>query len=689
MSDKIIPFVIEHAGGPSCAYPSYPTSPRNEIERIQALNDLANDLKDQHSLKKKLQRATDKARMLTNTDLAFICLVEKQGNEYTVTAVSGERTLPPTLTLAVGQTDNHETENGCAFNTGPGKNFFFSDQLHRLGIKSGITTPLLVKKNHLGFLFAGNHTPDTFTRTEQCLLSLIGNLVAAEIDRKRAEEDHLRLETVLEQAVESIMITDQNGCIQYVNPGFEIVSGYRREEVLGRNPRFLKSGHHSPEFYKTMWQTLRRGNTWRGHFINRRKDGSANELDASISPVKNDAGVITHYVSVRKDVSQETALKQQLHHAQKMEALGTLAGGIAHDFNNLLMGIQGNVSLMRMDIPAETPNHRRCTTIEKYIQKGADLTRQLLGIARGGKYQQVATDISLLVKTSLDLFGRTRKEIQIRTRFSDQACTAEVDPGQIDQVLLNLFVNAWQAMPDGGTLSVGTDIIAPDKRNPMHFGLKAERYVMISVTDTGVGMQESVMERIFDPFFTTREKNRGTGLGLASAYGIVKNHGGLIQVSSTPGKGSTFLVFLPATDKASCTRAAPHEQIARGSETILLVDDEEMVILACTEMLESLGYRVLTAMKGKTAVATLQAAPNAVDLVILDLIMPEMSGREVFEALKTIRKDIKVLLASGYAMDSQSRELLLNGADGFMQKPFSLSELSRKVKEVLLPPPPA
>ena len=559
MNKHMPQFVIRHPGVADCSgLPSH-MSPRNEIERIQYLNDIANEIKNIRSLEKKLQQVTNKARVLLNADIAFVCMVDKDGEAHVVSAVAGDIVVDNKLfgvSAKESQTGSSPGSDNTActlinLTTEHPDTTAFAEQIRQLDISFGVAVPLQVKTRHLGFLFAGNRKSVEFTQTEQCLLSLIGNLLAAEIDRKRAEEDQVRLETVLEQAAETIMITDRNGVIQYVNPGFEAISGYTRGEAIGHRPQFLHSGYHDAEFYKKMWDELKNGRVWRGHLVNKRKDGSTYELDATISPVKNEEGEITHYVSVRKDVTEETALRKQLYQAQKMEAIGTLAGGIAHDFNNLLMGIQGNVSLMRMEKARTHTDQKRCETIESYIKKGAELTRQLLGITRGGKYQQVPTDITKLANATLTMFGRTRKEIRIHMASGKEPCIAEVDPGQIDQVLLNLFVNAWQAMPDGGHLYVETQLVSVGGRHPEVAGLKPGEYVKLTVIDSGVGMTRAVMDRIFDPFFTTKEKSRGTGLGLATAYGIVRNHGGSIQVQSEPGKGAGFIIMLPASAKSA------------------------------------------------------------------------------------------------------------------------------------------
>jgi len=389
-------------------------------------------------------------------------------------------------------------------------------------------------------------------------------------------------------------------------------------------------------------------------------------------------------ITERKQAEEEkNRLENQLRHAQKMQAIGTLAGGIAHDFNNLLMGIQGRASLMLTGVDASSPHFEHLNGIEEYVRSAAELTKQLLGFARGGRYEVKVTDLNELVDRSANLFGRTKKEISIHRKFQPELWMVEVDRRQIEQVLINLFVNAWQAMPAGGELYLQTENAALDGGYAKTHGVKPGSYVKVSVTDTGVGMDEATKQRVFDPFFTTKEMGRGTGLGLASAYGIVRNHEGIITIDSEKNQGSTFAVYLPATDKALSEEKEPVEGLLEGEGTILLVDDEEMILDVGKPMLERLGYKVLVARSGKEAKEAYQRNAGLIKMVILDMVMPQMSGGETFEQLKAINPNVKVLLSSGYSIDGRAREILARGCDGFIQKPFSCADLSRKLKEVL------
>ena len=404
----------------------------------------------------------------------------------------------------------------------------------------------------------------------------------------------------------------------------------------------------------------------------------------STSPILDREGKLTGFSHSLKDITESKRLEAQLQHSQRMEAIGTLAGGIAHDFNNLLMGIQGHTSLISIRAKSDEAYMAHIRGIEAMVERGSELTRQLLGFARGGKYELEPTDVNALIENSCDMFGRTKKEVKIHKKFAKDVWTVEVDRAQIEQVLLNLYVNAWQAMPYGGDLYLQTVNVTLHEGYCRPFGVKPGNYVKISVTDTGVGMSKATQQRVFDPFFTTKEVARGTGLGLSSAYGIVKNHRGLINVYSEEGKGSTFTVYLPASEKKVTKKEEGHVNgIVKGTETVLLVDDEEVVLEVGAQMLEQMGYKVLTARGGRDAVETFRKHKDEIDVVVLDMIMPDMSGGEAYDRIKEHAPDVKVLLSSGYSADSQAKDILGRGCQGFIQKPFGLEELSWELRNVL------
>ena len=501
--------------------------------------------------------------------------------------------------------------------------------------------------------------------------------------RRQAFDQQARLVTAVENTAEAVIITELDGKIQYVNPAFEQITGYSRTEVTGQPISLLESGKHDQAFFKKIWDTLHRGDDWRGRFINRKKNGTLYESEATISPVKNESGDITYFVSVQRDVSHEVQMGKQLRQAQKMEAIGTLAGGIAHDFNNLLMGIQGNISLSLLELDSESPLFDKLKKIEEYVQNGVELTGKLLGFARGGKYEVRLTDVNELLREQTLLFARANKEVVFQADYSSDLWHIEADQGQIEQIILNLYMNAMHAMPDGGTLTIRTENIRIDKDQDAPYRVKAGNYIKITVADSGIGMDEETQRRIFDPFFTTKEMGRGRGLGMASAYGIIKNHEGFITVFSQKGQGTQFEVYLPAAEIKASKIEKTKEEFSRGEETVLLVDDEEMIVDVGARMLNKLGYDVLTAVSGAEAIKIYKKHQDKIDLVILDMVMPKLSGGETFDRLKAINPHIKVILSSGYSIDGQATEILQRGCKAFIQKPFNLQTLSQNIKAVL------
>jgi len=414
-----------------------------------------------------------------------------------------------------------------------------------------------------------------------------------------------------------------------------------------------------------------------------RKDGSTFHAETSTSVIKEQGKTVIQ--GTLRDITEQDRIKQHLQHAEKMEALGTLAGGIAHDFNNLLMGILGNASLIRMDLDGTHPHDERLKHIEEYVQSGSDLTRQLLGVARGGKYEVRELNLNEVLEKTSRMFGRTRKEIEIHTSYKPDLGSVAADRGQIEQVLLNMYVNAWQAMPQGGELYLHTEKVTVDEGHVRAKQGQEGDYVRISVTDTGIGMDKETQKRIFEPFFTTKEIERGTGLGLASAYGIIKNHGGFIDVYSEKGKGTTFNIHLPVSksEKSLSDRnEIPEQAVQKGEGTVLVVDDEEMIVEVGSLILKRIGYDVLVARSGEEALKIYREREGWIDMVILDMIMPGMGGGETFEGLKRIDQSVKVILSSGYSINSQATEILNRGCHGFIQKPFTMAELSSKLREV-------
>jgi signal transduction histidine kinase/DNA-binding response OmpR family regulator len=386
---------------------------------------------------------------------------------------------------------------------------------------------------------------------------------------------------------------------------------------------------------------------------------------------------------IARDISDRKRLETQLRHAQKMEAVGTLAGGIAHDFNNLLMGIQGYASLMLLKTDPKHPHYINLNSIEQLVQNGADLTKQLLGFARDGKYDVKSTNMNEIVQDTIRMFGRTKKEISIYEEYEEAIWPVEVDRGQLQQVLLNIFVNAAQAMLGGGNLTLVTKNVILGTQDAKVFGLPPARYVRTSVSDTGVGIDEGTRQRIFEPFFTTKEFGHGTGLGLASAYGIIQNHQGTIAVDSQVDEGTTFHIYLPASEKGIKDEKPFFEYDHNGPQTVLLVDDEDYILKVGSQILQKLGYTVLTAASGKEAIEIYTANRDKIDIVVLDMIMPGMGGGETYDSIKALKLDVKVLLSSGYSIMGEASAILNRGCQGFIQKPFTMKSFSEKLREIL------
>ena len=509
-----------------------------------------------------------------------------------------------------------------------------------------------------------------------------------ELAERKAMENALReseekYRTTLEANPDPMVVYDIQGQVIYFNPAFTEVFGWNLEERVGRRMDLFVPDAAWPETQQ-MIDKVHHGHSFSGIETQRyAKNGNIIDVSISGATYHDKEGRIAGSIVTLRDISRQKKLEIQLQQARKLEAIGTLAGGIAHDFNNLLMGLLGNVSLMLLHTDPATPLYSKLKKLEKFIQRGTDLTKQLLGFARGGKYEVRPTDLNDLIESTMEMFARTKKEIKVRLNLSPLLNIVQVDQGQFEQVLLNLFVNAWQAMPGGGELAVATENIVFNEREAAPYGLAPGKYSKVSVTDTGVGMDKEIQQKIFDPFFTTKEKGVGTGLGLASVYGIILNHGGTITVHSQKGQGTTFNIYLPASDKVVVDAQKPRDQVLTGTETILLVDDEAMILEVAMDMLDTLGYTVYPAESGQSALDLYARHRDEIQLVILDMIMPGLSGQETFTRLKSIDPALKILLSSGYTLNGDAQKLLEGGCSGFIQKPFNLMQLSIKVRKIL------
>ncbi|MEW5977690.1 MAG: PAS domain S-box protein [Acidobacteriota bacterium] len=504
---------------------------------------------------------------------------------------------------------------------------------------------------------------------------------------KRAAEDQKRLTTAVEQVVEAILITDTQGCIQYVNPAFTTITGYQAGEVRGRKTSILKSGQHSLAFYQELWDTLSRGEVWRGFFINRRKDGSLYQEEATISPIRDESGKTINYVAVKRDVTRERVLEEQFRQSQKMEAVGRLAGGVAHDFNNLLTAILGYSEMILIRLDPNDPLRDDLEEIKAAGDRATALTRQLLAFSRRQVLQPQILDLNSIVANMHKMLQRLiGEDVSLKIHLEPTLWRVRADPGQIEQVLMNLAVNARDAMPDGGALTIETSNVGAESGELLRLrGVAPGDYVQLSVADTGEGMDEETRLRCFEPFFTTKDQGKGTGLGLSTVYGIVQQSEGHIFVESERGRGCRFVVYLPRNaESAGSVESRPDaERLVQGSETVLVVEDEDAVRRLVTVILKKNGYKVLEARHGGEALLTCERFTQPIHLMMTDVVMPQMNGRDLANRLLTIHPEMKVLYMSGYTNEAIIRHGILESGMFFIQKPFTPTDLSRKVREVL------
>ena len=498
-----------------------------------------------------------------------------------------------------------------------------------------------------------------------------------------------RLHAAIEQSHDIVIITDRDAVIQYVNPAFELASGYRRDEAIGRSANLVKSGEMSDAFYKEMWDAILAGDSWQADFINRKKSGELYEVEQVISPMLNDAGEVTGFVSVQRDVTLERKQQQQLEHSQRLESLGVLAGGIAHDFNNLLTAILGNAGLARRRIGDESPVAANLKHIEEASERAADLCKQMLAYSGKGKFVVMPVNLSELIKKNLELLKVSiGKNVCLRTGLDPDIPNVLADRAQMQQVIMNLVINASEAIgEEAGTVIIHTGVVMVDddylKSSYINEPLTAGRYVFVEVSDTGCGMDEETKKRLYDPFFTT--KFTGRGLGMSAILGIVRGHHGAIKLYSEVGQGTTFKVLLPA-EAGEQSQAVEEENGARseawrGSGRILVVDDEPAIRQTASLMLSDLGFDVVTAVDGQEAVALYQREFEQIDLVLLDMTMPRMDGKSAFREMRRINPDAKVILSSGYNEQEATSHFAGKGLAGFIQKPYRFEILREKMFE--------
>lgn len=507
------------------------------------------------------------------------------------------------------------------------------------------------------------------------------------LDRKQTKDSNTRLVMAVEQAAETIVITDNKATILYVNPVFEKTTGYTREEAVGKNPRILQSGRQDAEFYRQVWDVLSAGKVWSGRIVNKRKDGTLYEEDASISPVFDVAGKIVNYVGVKRDITREIRLEQQLFQAQKMEAVGRLAGGVAHDFNNILSIIVMNAAelITRKNL---TPTQvDEVNDIALAAERGSNLTRQLLAFSHTQVLQMGALDLNEVVAGITKMLHRLiGEDISLNFHPAPGRVSVWADRGMIEQVLLNLAVNSRDAMPEGGRLDVELTCLAVDATRAASQAVTAGDFVCLTVRDTGCGIAPEHLPHLFEPFYTTKAVGKGTGLGLATVHGIVEQHHGWVEIESQPGKGTVCHVYLPKLTEAKETNAAvsaPRE-LRGGSETILVVEDDPTLRALAVRLLEQYGYRVFEASNGVVAAELWRRQGGAIDLLLTDVIMPGgVSGEKLAEQLLGEKPQLKVIFMSGYPGGVASRGVILASGMSFLQKPFASTKLIQSVRDCL------
>ncbi len=505
--------------------------------------------------------------------------------------------------------------------------------------------------------------------------------------RLQAEQSIRKLSLAIEQSPVSIMITDVSGRIEFVNAQYTQVTGYTYDEVIGRRPNILKSGETPDEEYSRLWQTIGSGGIWQGQLRNRKKNGELFWEQATIAPVRDADNVITHYVAVKEDITQRKILEEQLRQTQKMEAVGQLAGGVAHDFNNMLGVIIGHAELALAKMNSDHALRKNLQEILAAGLRSSEITRQLLAFARKQTITPKILDLNETVEGMLKLLRRIiGEDIDLVWLPGAKLWPVKMDPSQIDQILANLCVNARDAISGVGNVTIETRRVCfDDAFCSEHRGFAPGEYAMLAVSDNGSGMDKATMEKIFEPFFTTKEMGKGTGLGLATVYGIVKQNDGFINVYSEPGSGSIFKIYLPrhADPSRQMPKAGPEPKDLSGDETVLVVEDEVLHLELVELMLESYGYQVLAASSPGEALLAAKRHKGKIHLLLTDLIMPEKNGRELSNEITSLYPDMTCLYMSGYTNDIIVHQGILDEEVHFIQKPFSMQHLALKVREIL------
>jgi two-component system, cell cycle sensor histidine kinase and response regulator CckA len=698
----------DHVFGPE---PSIADLERGELAAIYELGRTVNVTL---SLDRTATAALQGILKAVSPDLAFLFL--RYGDRLVLSHL-----LPQSSPLGLGVIPEHRVGHcmcGLAVSEGRAlysRNIFDDhrctwDECKQAGLVSFAALPLRNRDEIIGVIGLASAAERDFEQQARFLDTLASQIAVAianaklhealqlELnERTRAEvrlrESEQRFRKVVERAPLAMAIVGVDGAIEFINQKAISVFGYLPEDIPTMERWWLQA--YPDDAYRQQvvsgWMSRVQkavaedseieGDEYRATC----KDGTVKTIFISGVHVSGKVFVLFDDISARlRAEAERRELQDQLYQAQKMEAIGRLAGGVAHDFNNILGGILGGLSLLEAGFGEPGAEHPDIQEMKALVWRGADLAKQLLGFARGGKYDVRPLNMVRVLEKTSAMFGRTRKDITIQVDIAPGLPSVLMDHTQLEQVLLNLFLNAGQAMPGGGRLLLRAENANIDGASEEATrGVSTGHFIKLVVTDTGMGMDAATRARIFEPFFTTKPHGKGTGLGLASAYGIINSHGGSIDVESAPGEGATFTLLLPATDRMPSTNSAQEASIQRGKGTILVVDDEKQMLRTCARVLETLGYRALTASGGRQAMEILQQHGAEIDLVMLDMTMPEMNGSQTYDNLKEIAPAVKVLLSSGYSLDEQARDIMARGCNGFIQKPFDVAALSAKLSEII------
>lgn len=509
---------------------------------------------------------------------------------------------------------------------------------------------------------------------------------AEQVEHMKLQGIIAKLQTAIEQAPLSIIMTDTDGVIEYVNPKLEAITGYSAAELLGKTPAIFKSTGTDPKTHNDLWATITHGGVWKGTLCNRKSNGELYYESTIIAPVKDDKGIISHYIGIKEDITERQALEAQLHQAQKMEIIGQLASGIAHDFNNILTVIACQGAMLRIELAGNPQAQAMVDTILQSEIRASELTRSLLNFTRKGELKLTTVSLNEVILGLQKSFDHIiRKNIQCAIELSDYPLVLKADKGQIEQVIFNLAINASDAMPDGGKLLMGTEAVLIAESDAKHgISLEPGRYALITVADSGGGMDDKILGQIFDPFFTTKETGKGTGLGLAIVRGIIKKHGGEICVQSKLGSGTTFKIYLPLMEHPLISSQIPEiAEVPGGKETVLIVDSDPELRKTLTTMLSLKGYHPLQAENGEEGFHIFSANQDEIKLIMADNILPKKSGREMCQEICRLKADLPIIFMSGYADENMNGTGWLSHNQSVMLKPINRSALLAKVREML------